>query len=90
MSSIERSAKVNPVDSADGLEITGFLWQSHAGEEKQVEARPQWLKKEYNVRAKAFICLIVMDGKREGLRILLSVLFCHFVCLFQNPSLSSM
>ena len=35
------------VDFPDGLEITGFLWPIHTGKEKEVEARPQWLKKEY-------------------------------------------
>jgi len=33
---------VNPRDAADGLEIPGFLWQSHVGEAKEVKAR-HWL-----------------------------------------------
>lgn len=46
---------MNPRDAADGLEIPGFLWQSHVGEAKEVKAKPQWLKKECNGRAKTLI-----------------------------------
>lgn len=52
---VETSIKVNPVDTTDGLEITGFLRQGHVGDVKEVEARPKWLEKECNVRARASI-----------------------------------
>lgn len=52
---VETSIKVNPVDTTDGLEITGFLHQGHVGDVKEVEARPKWLEKECNVRARASI-----------------------------------
>lgn len=49
------SIKVNPMATAAGLEVTRFLCHSHAGDVKEEEARPKWLKKEWNVTAKTFI-----------------------------------